>query len=92
VVVEPGLIETEFGDVVAEGLLKVSRSCAYAKLTQATAKATKDAYARACGTDSTVIARVASNALNAKAATQPQRNPSNPSSIWWKMIGTDYRA
>jgi hypothetical protein len=59
VVVEPGLFETEFGDVVAEGLLKLSGSGAYAKLTLATAKATKDAYARGCGTDATVIARVA---------------------------------
>lgn len=70
VVVEPGLIDTGFGEVVAEGLLKRSGSGAYAKLTQATAKATKDAYGKDAygkvrGTSPDVIANVVSKAVSA---------------------------
>ncbi|GGA52671.1 oxidoreductase [Dyella nitratireducens] len=70
VVVEPGLIETGFGEVVAEGLLKRPGSGAYVKLTQATAKATKDAYGKDAygkgrGTHPDVIASVVSKAVSA---------------------------
>lgn len=64
VVVEPGLIETGFGDVVADGLVKRSGSGAYAKLTQATAKATKEAYGKGRGTDPDVIARIVAKAVS----------------------------
>jgi NAD(P)-dependent dehydrogenase (short-subunit alcohol dehydrogenase family) len=40
VIVEPGLIETGFGDVVAAGLLTRSGSGAYARLTETVAKST----------------------------------------------------
>lgn len=63
VVVEPGLIETGFGDVVANGLLKRSGSGPYAKLTQAVAKSTLDAYGHGRGTSPTVIADVVSKAV-----------------------------
>jgi NAD(P)-dependent dehydrogenase (short-subunit alcohol dehydrogenase family) len=63
VVVEPGLIETGFGDVVANGLLKRSGWGPYAKQTQAVAKSTKDAYGHGRGTDPSVIADVVSKAL-----------------------------
>ena len=66
VVVEPGLIETAFGDVVAEGLVKRSGNGPYGKLTQAVAKATQDAYGRGRGTDPGVIAQVVSKAVRAK--------------------------
>lgn len=66
VVVEPGLIETGFGDVVADGLLKRSGNGAYAKLTHAVAKATKDAYGQGRGTDPSVIAGIVSKAVAAK--------------------------
>ena len=66
VIVEPGLIETGFGEVVADGLLKRSGSGAYAKLTQAVAKTTKDAYGRGRGTNPRVIARVVSKAVKAR--------------------------
>jgi NAD(P)-dependent dehydrogenase (short-subunit alcohol dehydrogenase family) len=66
VVIEPGLIETGFGDVVAEGLLKRSGSGAYAKLTQAVAKSTRDAYGQGRGTDPRVIADVVSKAVKAR--------------------------
>ena len=63
VIVEPGLIETAFGDVVANGLLKRSGAGAYARLTQAVAKSTRDAYGQGRGTDPSVIASVVSKAL-----------------------------
>lgn len=66
VIVEPGLIETGFGDVVSEGLLKRSGTGAYAKLTQVVAKSTKDAYGKGRGTDPQVIARIVSKAVKAK--------------------------
>jgi NAD(P)-dependent dehydrogenase (short-subunit alcohol dehydrogenase family) len=63
VIVEPGLIETGFGDVVAGGLLKRSGNGAYAKSTQAVAKSTREAYGRGRGTDPKVIADVVSKAV-----------------------------
>lgn len=66
VVIEPGLIETAFGDVVAEGLLKQSGTGPYAAMIQATAKATKAAYGHARGTDPDVIARIVAKAAKAK--------------------------
>lgn len=66
VVVEPGLIETGFGDVVSDGLLKRSGHGAYAKLTHAVAKATKDAYGKGRGTDPSVIANIVSGAVATK--------------------------
>ncbi|HTO66735.1 MAG TPA: oxidoreductase [Bradyrhizobium sp.] len=63
VIVEPGLIETGFGDVVASGLLKRSGTGPYAKLTQAVAKSTRDAYGQGRGTDPSVIADVVSKAV-----------------------------
>ncbi|WP_446902557.1 oxidoreductase [Burkholderia sp. YIM B11467] len=66
VIVEPGLIETGFGDVVSRGLLARSGSGAYAKLTQAVAKATQQAYDNGRGTDPAVIANVVSQAVRAK--------------------------
>ncbi|MBR0799161.1 oxidoreductase [Bradyrhizobium jicamae] len=63
VIVEPGLIETGFGDVVASGLLKRSGTGPYAKLTQAVAKSTRDAYGQGRGTSPGVIAAVVSKAV-----------------------------
>lgn len=66
VIVEPGLIETGFGDVVADGLLKRSGEGAYAKLTQAVAKSTREAYGQGRGTDPAVIADIVSKAVRAR--------------------------
>jgi NAD(P)-dependent dehydrogenase (short-subunit alcohol dehydrogenase family) len=66
VIVEPGLIETAFGDVVADGLLKRSGSGAYAKLTQAVVKSTTNAYGQRRGTDPGVIADVVAKAVRAR--------------------------
>ena len=64
VIVEPGLIETGFGDVVANGLLERSGAGPYAKLTQAVAKSTREAYGQGRGTDPSVIADVVSKAVS----------------------------
>lgn len=66
VVVEPGLIETGFGNVVADGLRKRSGEGAYATLTHAVANATKDAYGNGRGTDPIVIADIVARAVTAK--------------------------
>jgi short-subunit dehydrogenase len=64
VIVEPGLIETGFGDVVADGLVKRSGAGAYAKVSQAVAKTTKATYGHGRGTDPKVIADVVSTAVS----------------------------
>lgn len=66
VIIEPGLIETGFGDVVADGLLKRSGQGAYAKVTQAVAKSTREAYRPGRGTDPRVIADIVSKAVRAR--------------------------
>lgn len=70
VVVEPGLIETGFGDVVADGLLKRQGSGAYAKLTQAVAQTTKEAYGHGRGTNPSAVAQVVSTAVK---SAKPRR-------------------
>jgi hypothetical protein len=64
--VEPGLIETAFGDVLSEALLTRPGSGAYKKLVQGVAKSTRDAYAKGRGSDPGVIAEVVSKAVKAK--------------------------
>lgn len=64
--IEPGLIETGFGDVAADGLLKRSGNGAYAKVTQAVAKTTRASYGHGLGTDPSVIADVVSEAASAR--------------------------
>lgn len=66
VVVEPGLIETGFGDVVSEGLLRRSGSGAYAKQAHAVAASTRNAYGQGRGTAPEVIADVVANAVAAR--------------------------
>jgi NAD(P)-dependent dehydrogenase (short-subunit alcohol dehydrogenase family) len=66
VVIEPGLIETGFGDVVSDGLLRRSGGGAYGKLVQGVMKATRQAYGQGTGTAPEVIARVVSSAVRAR--------------------------
>lgn len=66
VVIEPGLIETEFGNTAADGLLQRSGSGAYGKLTQGVAKSMQEAYGRGRGTSPSVIAAIVSKAVKAK--------------------------
>lgn len=70
VVIEPGIIATEFGDVMSEGLLKNSGDGAYADLAKTMVKATNDSYAKPSGFSP---ASVVSDAIvSAVAAKQPK--------------------
>jgi NAD(P)-dependent dehydrogenase (short-subunit alcohol dehydrogenase family) len=66
IVVEPGIIDTGFGDVAGDSLLKRSGDGPYAALTAAVAKATSDTYGRGRNTPPSVIADVVSRAIAAK--------------------------
>ena len=66
VVIEPGAIKTEFGDVLAAPMLQRSGSGAYAKLAQTLAQATKDAYKAGNSSPPSVIADVVSSAVKAR--------------------------
>ncbi len=66
VIVEPGMIETGFGDVAAAGLAKRSAESAYAKISATVAKATREAYGQGRGTDPSVIAAVVSKAVRSR--------------------------
>lgn len=66
VIIEPGLIETGFGDVMAEGLVKRSSNGPYAKLAQQVVRSTKEAYGHGRGTDPRVVADVVSKAIKTR--------------------------
>ncbi|WAC49648.1 oxidoreductase [Asticcacaulis sp. SL142] len=66
VVIEPGIIDTGFGDVVVDGILKRSGDGAYAEVTQRVAKVTLQSYKLGTGTKPEVIARVISKAIKAR--------------------------
>lgn len=71
VIIEPGLIETGFGDVAADGLVKRSAGTAYAKVYQSVAATTRAAYGHGRGTSPTVIAGLVSKAVkSAKPKTR----------------------
>ena len=63
VIVEPGVIQTEFGDVLMEPMLKRSGEGAYADLAQKMARATGESYKAGGGSSPTVIADVISSAI-----------------------------
>ncbi len=64
VVLEPGIIETEFGDVMLESISKYSSTGAYASLTQKLIAATKKMYS-AGGSKPKLIAATISKIINA---------------------------
>lgn len=66
IIIEPGLIETGFGDVVAEGIQNRSGGGAYALMTEAVIQSTRGAYGQGRGTPSSKVAAVISNALRAR--------------------------
>ncbi len=63
VVIEPGLIETGFGDAASRGILERSGAGPYGKLAQSVAASIDRSYGRGQGTDPKVIADVVGNAL-----------------------------
>lgn len=62
VVIEPGLIETGFGDVAGHNLQKHLRG-PYSKIAAAATKSTSDAYGHGRGTPPSVIANIVSKAV-----------------------------
>ncbi|NJL01972.1 MAG: SDR family NAD(P)-dependent oxidoreductase [Spirulinaceae cyanobacterium SM2_1_0] len=69
VIIEPGVIKTEFDDVLSGPMLKRSGAGAYGKMTQILAKATEENYAAGNASPPSVIADVVSKAVK---ASQPR--------------------
>lgn len=69
VIIEPGVIKTEFDDVLSGPMLKRSGAGAYGKMTQTLAKATEENYATGNASPPSVIANVVSKAVK---ASQPR--------------------
>ncbi len=66
VIIEPGVIQTEFGDVMTGPMLERSGASAYAELARKIAKATRDFNADGNASPPSVIANVISKALKAR--------------------------
>ena len=65
VVVEPGIIRTDFGNVLEGPMMKFSGEGAYATMARSVAKATADSYGRSGGSPPEVIANVVARAVKA---------------------------
>lgn len=65
VIIEPGLIDTNFGDVVASGLIERSAKGPYAKLVEAIVRGTRETYAKGKNTPPSLIADVVGRAVAA---------------------------
>lgn len=63
VIVEPGLIETGFGDVVSGNIVKRSANGPYTRLVEKVAKSVQNAYGNGRGSDPKVIADVVASAV-----------------------------
>ena len=66
VVIEPGIIETGFGDVMIAPMMKRSGAGAYASLAQRVAKATKSSYESGNGSSPSVVANAISSAIKSR--------------------------
>lgn len=66
VIIEPGIIVTEFGDVMMEPMVERSGNGPYSKLAHAVKKATADSYKKGGGSSPEVIANVIAKAVKAK--------------------------
>lgn len=65
VVIEPGLIETAFGDVAGNGLVERSGAGPYGDMARSVARATKETYGRGRNTPPRVIANIIARAAKA---------------------------
>lgn len=63
VIIEPGVIETGFGDAATDSIVKRSAHGPYGPLVQMVAKSLKNTYGRGTGTDPSVVAAVVSRAI-----------------------------
>lgn len=66
VIIEPGTIETEFGEVMLQPMLERSGDSAYRDLAQAMATATRNSYENGDSSPASLIAGVISRALRAE--------------------------
>lgn len=66
VIIEPGIIATEFGEVMVQPLLERSGKGAYGDLAHAVAKATKKGYEQGDSSPASVIAKTVTKAITAK--------------------------
>lgn len=66
VIVEPGAIQTEFGDVMIEPMLERSGNSAYSKMAQAMARSSRNSYENGDSSPASVIAEVISKAIRAQ--------------------------
>ncbi len=66
VIIEPGVIQTEFGDVMTKPMMERSGNTAYSKLAKAIEKSTIDSYTKkGGGSPTTVISKLISKAIKA---------------------------
>jgi short-subunit dehydrogenase len=65
VIIEPGIIKTEFGDSLVEPLLKRSGNTPYAPMAKAIAKSTSDAYEKGQGSETSVVTNLVMKAVRA---------------------------
>ncbi len=65
VIVEPGVIETEFGDVMVEPMLERSGDTPYSEMAHAMARAARASYKEGGGSPASVIADVVARAVRA---------------------------
>ena len=66
VIVEPGIIKTEFDDVMLAPMMERSGNSAYSKLAKKMERMTKNSYKKENASDPSVIAKVVSQAIKAK--------------------------
>lgn len=69
VIIEPGIIETEFGDVMSGPMMERSGDTAYAELAKAVSKSAADSYEKGGGSPPSVVAESISKAV---AADKPK--------------------
>lgn len=66
VIIEPGIIETEFGDVMMEPMLARSEGSPYESMAQAIARATNESYENGGGSSPDVISRLIDKAISSR--------------------------
>ena len=66
IIIEPGIIETEFGTTMLGPMLERSGNSAYGSMASAVAEATKKSYEKGSGSAPSVVAKTVSKALKAR--------------------------
>lgn len=66
VILEPGAIETEFGEVMLDPMIKRSGNGPYGKMVMAIAKSSKELYTKGGSSPSSVISNIVSNIIASK--------------------------